>query len=169
MHAPLTPPPRLNQRPARPAIPAFTLYGEAGAVPAEDMLHLESLQSRSRLHRWEIEPHVHQRLHQLIWLRAGPAEVSLDGALSRGEGPMLIAVPAASLFTLSVGTVRGVPCTDHTIARLSLSWRPDRSLIRSLSRQMPATTCSPPATSGISNLTSSAYTLPGSQNSGPNI
>jgi len=97
MPRPLTPTPTLNGRRARPAIPAFTLYGEAGAAPAEDMLHLESLQSRSRLHRWEIEPHVHQRLHQLIWLRAGPAEVSLDGALSRGEGPMLIAVPAGAV------------------------------------------------------------------------
>lgn len=80
-----------------PAIPAFTLYGEAGAPPAEDMLHLESLQSRSRLHRWEIEPHVHRRLHQVIWLRAGPAEVSIDGRQTRGIGPLLVVVPAGAV------------------------------------------------------------------------
>ena len=56
----------------RRAIPAFALYGEAGP-PAAGQLHIEEIQARSRLYRWEIDAHVHHGLHQLLWLRAGPA------------------------------------------------------------------------------------------------
>ena len=82
-----------TKRPRGPvAVPAFALYGEAGAVEA-DMLHIESLQSRSRLHRWEIDVHLHRGLHQLVWLRTGPAEVSLDARHLSCEGPVVVVIP----------------------------------------------------------------------------
>ncbi|WP_088281337.1 helix-turn-helix domain-containing protein [Ideonella sp. A 288] len=78
---------------ASPAtIPAFGLYGEAVAA-AGDTLHVESLQSRSRLYRWEIEAHVHQGLHQVLWLRSGSAAVTLDTDRQACSGPALIAIP----------------------------------------------------------------------------
>ena len=82
--------------PAALAVPAFTLYGEAPA-PAADMLHVESLQSRSRLHHWEIDAHLHQGLHQVVWLRAGPAEVSLDGERRSCSGPLAIVIPPGAV------------------------------------------------------------------------
>lgn len=78
-------------KPPRP-IPAFALYGEAGR-PGADMLHVEPIQSRSALYRWEIAPHVHQGLHQIVWLRTGPAEVWLDEARQRCSGPLAIVIP----------------------------------------------------------------------------
>lgn len=86
--------------PSRPrpaaAVPAFALYGEAGA-PALDMLHVESLQSRSRLYRWSIDAHVHHGLYQLIWLQCGPAEVRLDDLHRTCRGPALIVVPPTAV------------------------------------------------------------------------
>ena len=77
----------------RSAIPSFSLYGDAVA-PAADMLHIESIQSRSRLHQWEIDTHRHQGLHQVLWLRSGPAAVSLDGLRQDAVGPLVVAMDA---------------------------------------------------------------------------
>lgn len=82
-----------TQRPrSRLAIPAFALYGEADTA-GTDLLHVESLQSRSRLHQWEIDVHVHHGLHQVVWLRAGPGEVRLEGQTQHCEGPLLVTLP----------------------------------------------------------------------------
>ncbi|MDR3468037.1 MAG: helix-turn-helix domain-containing protein [Xanthobacteraceae bacterium] len=74
------------------SIPAFALYGEASAV-APDMLHVESIQSRSRLYRWEIDVHTHHALHQILWIAHGPAEVALDEARERCRGPLAVVIP----------------------------------------------------------------------------
>ncbi len=74
------------------SIPAFALYGEAGPLPA-DPLHLEAIQSRSRLYRWEIDAHIHHGLHQILWVAGGPARIALDGARDDCEGPVAIVVP----------------------------------------------------------------------------
>ena len=74
------------------SIPAFALYGEAGALPA-DQLHLEAIQSRSRLYRWEIDAHIHQGLHQIVWVASGPARVALETMRESCEGPVAIVVP----------------------------------------------------------------------------
>jgi AraC family transcriptional activator of pobA len=58
------------------------------------MLHVESLQSRSRLYRWEIEPHVHRGLQQLIWLADGAVDVALDETRVSCPAPAAIVVPA---------------------------------------------------------------------------
>lgn len=88
--------PPARPRRGRRAIPAFVLYGEAGA-PGAERLHVESLQSRSRLYRWEIEPHLHQGLHQLLWLRAGQATVSLDAEQQAVAGPAVIVIPPGTV------------------------------------------------------------------------
>jgi len=80
----------------RSAIPSFSLYGDAVA-PAADMLHIESIQSRSRLHQWEIDTHRHQGLHQVLWLRSGPAAVSLDGLRQDAVGPLVVAIPPGAV------------------------------------------------------------------------
>ena len=73
------------------SIPAFALYGEAFA-PA-DVLHVEAIQERSRLYSWEIDAHTHQGLHQILWVASGPAEIALDDARERCEGPVAIVIP----------------------------------------------------------------------------
>ena len=76
----------------KPSIPAFALYGEASAAQP-DMLHIEPIQVRSRLYRWEIEAHTHQGLHQILWVGSGPAEIALDESRERCTGPVAVIIP----------------------------------------------------------------------------
>ena len=84
----------VRHRPA--SVPAFALYGEAGA-PGGDMLHVETIASRSQRYRWEIDAHLHQGLYQLLWLRSGKVQASLDGQRQDATGPLLIAIPPGAV------------------------------------------------------------------------
>ncbi len=95
------------------SIPAFSLYGET-AVAAQDMLHVENVQSRSERYQWEIEPHVHHGLYQVLWLQQGSAEVLLDERRNTVLGPVALVIPP--------GVVHGfrfAPGTDGTVLTLS--------------------------------------------------
>jgi AraC family transcriptional activator of pobA len=95
------------------AIPAFALYGEV-ATPGQEVLHIEEVQSRSRLYHWEIEPHVHQGLYQVLWVGHGAAEVVQDERRETVLGPAAIVVPP--------GVVHGfrfAPDTDGLVLTLS--------------------------------------------------
>ncbi|HZF80037.1 MAG TPA: AraC family ligand binding domain-containing protein, partial [Rubrivivax sp.] len=82
---------RAPQRPRR--LPAYALYGEA--LPAMPLrAHCETIAERSRLHGWEIRPHEHTSLCQLVVIRSGRAQVLLDGRQYALRGPALITVPA---------------------------------------------------------------------------
>lgn len=74
------------------AIPSFALYGETPAAPV-DLLHVEAIQSRSRLYQWEIDVHTHRSLHQILWIDSGPASIALDEERVRCDGPVAVIVP----------------------------------------------------------------------------
>lgn len=104
-----------------PAIPAFVLYREPGpdsesarATPLAEMLHIEPIESRSRLYHWEIEPHVHHGLHQLIWIQTGAAEVTLDASRASCSGPGVIVIPPGVVHAF-----RFSPETDGLVLTLS--------------------------------------------------
>ncbi|MFJ3075887.1 helix-turn-helix domain-containing protein [Pseudomonas sp. NPDC087029] len=63
-------------------VPLFQLYGENQAWPGTDLLHCESIPARSRLHHWEIKPHQHAELFQLLYVQRGRAEVEIEGVRS---------------------------------------------------------------------------------------
>lgn len=83
--------PRVARRPLS-QLPTFALYGEEGE-PAPSMLHIESIDSRSRLHDWEIDAHRHQGLHQVLWLRSGQVDAMLDETRSTCQAPAVLLVP----------------------------------------------------------------------------
>lgn len=93
---------------AATAVPVFKLYGETEAWPTPDLLHCESIAERSRLHDWEIKPHRHGDLVQLLYVQSGSAELEVEGAISRVEQAALQVVPAFSVhgFRFSEG-IRG--------------------------------------------------------------
>ena len=86
-------------------IPRFALYGEA-ATPGQEMLHIEEVQSRSRLYQWEINPHVHQGLYQVLWVFRGEVDVVLDERREPVQGPSAIVIPP--------GVVHGFRFAPHT-------------------------------------------------------
>ena len=45
-------------------IPTFVLYGEVEDPSDTDRVHCETIQARSRLHGYKIEPHRHENLLQ---------------------------------------------------------------------------------------------------------
>lgn len=80
-----------HQPPA--SLPTYALYGEHGRTQATDWLHCESIAERSRQHAWEIRPHRHESLFQILYIAAGAAEVRLEGGVQALRGPCLMAVP----------------------------------------------------------------------------
>ena len=82
----------------------YNLFGESTSLP--DVLHCETIAARSVLHNWELAPHRHDRLHQLLLLTAGAGVVQVDGQ-SQPLVPMtLVNVPPGDVhaFTFRQGT-----------------------------------------------------------------
>ncbi|MEQ8802120.1 MAG: helix-turn-helix domain-containing protein [Haliea sp.] len=72
----------------------FRLYGETASWPTPDLLHIESIPERSRLHDWNIRPHRHADLVQLLYVSAGQAELDIDGGQREIAEPCIQVVPA---------------------------------------------------------------------------
>lgn len=120
-----TPPPRTRRTPGAPArtparppraaqpIPRFALYGEATAT-APELLHIEDVQARSSLYQWEIAPHLHQGLYQVLWVREGSVLAMLDEQRLQLPGPVAIVVPPAVVHGFQFA-----PGTDGRVLSLS--------------------------------------------------
>ncbi|MEC3862203.1 helix-turn-helix domain-containing protein [Mesobacterium sp. TK19101] len=87
-----------------PQILNFNLFGEAGDLP--DVVHCETIQTRSRLHNWEFAPHRHARLHQVLYLAQGGGRVTLDGAPQQIAPQDVVNVPLGLVhgFSFQPGT-----------------------------------------------------------------
>ena len=97
----------------RRTIPSFALYGET-AQPGLELLHIEAVESRSRLTRWEIDLHTHLGLYQILWLQQGSAQVILDEWQAVLQGPAAIVVPPGVAHGF-----RFEPDTDGLVLTLS--------------------------------------------------
>ncbi|MBN8294870.1 helix-turn-helix domain-containing protein [Rhodobacter sp. NTK016B] len=86
------------------AIPNFNLFGEAGDLP--DIVHCETIETRSRLHDWELGAHRHARLHQLLFLQSGGGQVSLEDKRH--------ALPPGTLVNVPIGVVHGFTFQPET-------------------------------------------------------
>lgn len=76
-----------------PGVPVFKLYGENQAWPTPDLLHCESIPKRSSLHHWEIKPHRHADLFQLLYVQRGQAVVEVEGRRSEIREPAIQVTP----------------------------------------------------------------------------
>lgn len=74
-------------------VPTYKLFGEKAPWPTPEMLHCESIAARSELHNWQITPHRHNGLFQILHLRGGRAEVQIDDHLSDMHAGQLMLVP----------------------------------------------------------------------------
>jgi AraC family transcriptional activator of pobA len=87
-------------------IPTYFLYGEAPRPLAGPMLHVESIEARSARHHWKIDPHLHQVLHQMIFVMRGRGVVQAESARTQFRPPALMLMPAGSVhgFEFEPGT-----------------------------------------------------------------
>lgn len=74
-------------------VPVYQLYGEDQQWLTPDQVHCESIASRSRLHNWEIRPHRHHGLFQILWLEDGSAQLQLDDQRGQLEAGQMLLVP----------------------------------------------------------------------------
>jgi AraC family transcriptional activator of pobA len=74
-------------------IPTYSLYGEFTDLAQTDWVHCETIQSRSRLHNYEIQPHRHENLFQILHLTSGHADIVVDGRHERLEARSIVTLP----------------------------------------------------------------------------
>jgi len=74
-------------------VPVYKLFGEEQPWPTPDMVHCESIAARSRLHNWQITPHRHNGLFQILLLAGGVAEVRIDDANCEMRAGQVMLVP----------------------------------------------------------------------------
>jgi len=76
------------------SIPNYALYGDQAQSGWRDMVHFERIHERSSLHHFNIEPHFHEGLLQLLYITSGSGKASIDGANWSVSTQTLIVVPA---------------------------------------------------------------------------
>lgn len=86
-------------------IVSYNLYGEQADLP--DVVHCETIEARSALLDWELTPHRHGRLHQILMIESGGGAARLDN-LTCPLGPgSLVNVPTGCVhaYSFQPGTV----------------------------------------------------------------
>jgi AraC family transcriptional activator of pobA len=78
-------------RPSR-EIPQFALYGEQAQADSAEFVHIELIETRSRLYDWHIGTHVHRGLFQVLFLFAGQVRASVGDEVRECAGPVAITI-----------------------------------------------------------------------------
>lgn len=93
-------------RPPRRRIANYFLYGEAPRPDDGRILHIETIEARSRRHHWKIEPHRHSSLHQVILVLRGRGVVQAEGSVAHFTPPAVVRMPAGAVhgFEFEPGT-----------------------------------------------------------------
>jgi AraC family transcriptional activator of pobA len=88
----------------RSAIQSYNLFGETRDVP--DVIHCETIAARSVLHDWELAPHRHARLHQVLLVARGGGQVTIEGRSHTLRPMRLVNVPTGAVhgFSFRPGT-----------------------------------------------------------------
>jgi AraC family transcriptional activator of pobA len=93
-------------QPLRPTdvLLAQGLFGESTQLP--DVMHCETIAMRSVLHEWELAPHRHARLHQILLVHSGSGVAHLDGEQIAFGDRSLVNVPPGAVhgFRFKPGT-----------------------------------------------------------------
>jgi AraC family transcriptional activator of pobA len=79
---------------ARPSrdIPQFALYGEQARGDGAEAVHVELIETRSRLYDWHIGTHIHHGLFQVLFLFNGQVSASIGDAVRECAGPVAITI-----------------------------------------------------------------------------
>jgi AraC family transcriptional activator of pobA len=81
------------------AIQVFNLFGEFGDLP--DVVHCETIATRSVLHDWKFAIHRHARLHQVLMIESGGGEATLEGRVHELRPMCVVNVPVGQVHGYS--------------------------------------------------------------------
>jgi AraC family transcriptional activator of pobA len=84
----------------RTMIPSYALYGECSELNWDNFFNMEWISYRSQRYDWNIEPHLHNSLIQVLFLQHGTAEIILNYAKHHVQAPCLVIVPAQTVHSL---------------------------------------------------------------------
>lgn len=73
-------------------LPLFHLYGDPPDDQAFDLVHIETLSSRSSIHHWTISPHRHRNLFQVLLVERGGGLLDLEADAIPFEAPAVILI-----------------------------------------------------------------------------
>ena len=85
-------------------VPNYELYGESERSPVPDILHCESIATRSHVHDGEIKSHRHDGLTQVFYIRRGSFQARLEDKLFDLNGQFLILVPSLCIHGFDIST-----------------------------------------------------------------
>lgn len=112
-------------------IPNYALYGQAALPAWQDLLHLEWISDRGDMHHREIRPHQHDALLQVVYVRSGEGEVSLENSRMAFHAPCLILLPQRTVHAFRYSEE-----TDGPV--ITAAQRPLESMARILSGDLLA-------------------------------
>lgn len=75
-------------------IPSFYLYGEPSRSVDPELIHVETLDDRSRPNEWTIRPHSHTELNHVFLIAGGGGTMRVDERELAFDAPALLLVPA---------------------------------------------------------------------------
>ena len=101
-----------NMRGEAARIRSYALFGESTQLP--DVMHCETIAARSALHDWELAPHRHDHLHQLLLVQVGGGHAQLEGARHALAPMTLVNVPPGDVHAFSFE-----PGTDGYVVTLA--------------------------------------------------
>jgi AraC family transcriptional activator of pobA len=78
--------------PRKPAIQSYNLFGEVRDLP--DVVHCETIATRSSLHDWTLAPHRHGRLHQVLLISRGGGEITMESGRHALRAMSVVNMPA---------------------------------------------------------------------------
>ncbi len=76
-------------------VPKFSLYGESTRNDNAEFVHIELIETRSRLHDWHIARHTHSGLFQVLFLMSGHVRAEVEDEIWECEGPVVITLHPA--------------------------------------------------------------------------
>jgi AraC family transcriptional regulator, transcriptional activator of pobA len=74
-------------------LPNYTLYGESAMNPLIDGFHIELIADRSQIYEWEIKPHRHDDLLQILHISKGTGQYTIGDLRSDIQAPCLLIAP----------------------------------------------------------------------------
>lgn len=95
-----------------PTVETYNLFGESEDLP--DVVHCETIATRSILHNWEFAAHRHARLHQFLLIESGGGEARFED--------QAIALSPQRIINVPIGHVHGfsfIPGTQGWVVTLA--------------------------------------------------